>query len=236
MDLLARVVGVAAPGDMDSATELCAELGCLPLAIDQSGAYLAQTSITPRQYLDLLSAYPAQMYQATGEGGDAGRTVARIWHLTLDRLADTPLAGDVLRILAWYASEQIPRALLNGLADPPALVSAVGRLTAYSMLTAAGPILAVHRLVQAVTHTPEPGDPHRYPAAIATARDQATRLLPLPSRTRTTPQSGRAGGICSRTSAPWPATPTRTLTPKRPLACSVRPECSPTARARSPRP
>jgi len=41
-----------------------------------------------------------------------------VWHVTLDRLADNPLSGQVLRILAWYAPEAIPRALLDGLADP----------------------------------------------------------------------------------------------------------------------
>lgn len=67
---------------MDGAGELCAELGYLPLAIDQAGAYLAQTAITPREYLNMLAAYPAQMYQAGGEGSDTRRTIARIWHLT----------------------------------------------------------------------------------------------------------------------------------------------------------
>ena len=43
------------------------------------------------------------------EGGDAARTIARIWHVTLDRLAGDPLAGQVLRILAWYAPDGIPR-------------------------------------------------------------------------------------------------------------------------------
>ena len=35
----------------------------------------------------------------------------------------------------------------------------------------------MHRLVQAVTRTPDPGDPHRDPQAIDDARDQATRQL-----------------------------------------------------------
>ena len=59
-----------------------------------------------------------------------------------------------------------PATLLDGLADPPALLRAIGRLAAYSMLTADAGTLAVHRLVQAVTRTPDPGDPHRDPQAI----------------------------------------------------------------------
>ena len=175
--LLTGILAQDRPQDVDGVAELGAELGFLPLAIEQAGAYLAQAGATPRQYLDLLASYPAAMYQAAAEGGDAARTIARIWRVTLDRLADDPLAGQVLRILAWYAPEAIPRALLDGLADPPALLRAVGRLAAYSMITADTGTLAMHRLVQAVTRTPDPGDPHRNPQAIDDARDQATRQL-----------------------------------------------------------
>ena len=83
----------------------------------------------------------------------------------------------MLRILAWYAPDAIPRTLLGGLADPPAVLRAVGRLAAYNMLTIDTGTLAMHRLVQAVTRTPSPGDPHRDPQAIDAARHQATRQL-----------------------------------------------------------
>ena len=109
--LLIAILTQDRPQEVDGAGELCAELGCLPLAIEQVGAYLAQAGVTPREYVNLLAGYPAAMYQAAAEGGDAARTIARIWRVTLDRLADDPLAGQVLRILAWYAPEAIPRAL-----------------------------------------------------------------------------------------------------------------------------
>ena len=175
--LLTAILTQDRPREVDGAAELCAELGFLPLAVEQAGAYLAQAGATPREYLDLLASYPAAMYQASAEGGDAARTIARIWRITLNRLADDPLAGQVLRILAWYAPEAIPLALLDRLADPPALLRATGRLAAYSMITADASVLAMHRLVQAVTRTPDPGDPHRSPQAIDAARDQATELL-----------------------------------------------------------
>ena len=175
--LLTAILTQDRPREMEGAAELCAELGFLPLAVEQAGAYLAQDDVTPREYLDLLASYPAAMYEASAEGGDAARTIARIWHVTLDHLADDPLAGQVLRILAWYAPEAIPRALLDGLAAAPPLLRAVGRLAAYSMLTADAGVLAMHRLVQAVTRTPDLGDPHRDPRAIDDARDQATRQL-----------------------------------------------------------
>jgi tetratricopeptide (TPR) repeat protein len=172
-DLLAAILPPNQPRGLDGAGELCAELGFLPLAIEQAGAYLAQAGATPREYLGLLARYPAAMYQAAPEGGDATRTIARIWHVTLDRLAGDPLAEQVLRILAWYAPDGIPRMLLDGLADPPGVLRAVGRLAAYSMLTADAGTVAMHRLVQAVTRTPDPGDPH----VIDDAREQAARQI-----------------------------------------------------------
>jgi tetratricopeptide (TPR) repeat protein len=120
---------------------VCREVGCLPLAVEQAGAYLAQTGLTPGEYLGLLRRYPAQMFAAAGEGTPADRTVARIWRITLDQLADTPLAGDVLRVLAWWAPDAVPRTLLDGLGEPLQVAAAVGRLAAYNLitLTAGGP-------------------------------------------------------------------------------------------------
>ena len=90
--------------------------------------------------------------------------------MTLDRLADDPLVGQVLRIVAWYAPDPIPRAMLNALADPPDLHHAIGRLAAYSMLTADDMTITVHRLVQSVARTPDTADPHRAASCIDEAR------------------------------------------------------------------
>jgi tetratricopeptide (TPR) repeat protein len=176
-DLLTRILAQHMPRDLNGIDQLCAELGHLPLAIEQAGGYLAETGSTLREYLRLLARYPAEMYEATAEGGDAARTIGRIWDITLDRLADDPLAGQVLRILAWYAPDGIPRSILDGLAEAPALTRAIGRLATYSMLTVGGTDLAVHRLVQAVARTPAAGHHHRDPQAVEEARDQAIRQL-----------------------------------------------------------
>ncbi|WP_280525900.1 tetratricopeptide repeat protein [Actinoplanes teichomyceticus] len=156
---------------------VCRELGCLPLAVKQAASYLTETGLSPDGYLDLLKAYPADIFAHGGEG-DGERTVARVWRVTLDRLADTPLAGEILRVVAWYAADGIPRSLLDGLAGPPEIAWALGRLTAYSMITVDEDTLTVHRLVQAVARIPDPDDPHRQPEYIYAAHTQAvTRLL-----------------------------------------------------------
>ncbi|WP_223166864.1 tetratricopeptide repeat protein [Nonomuraea sp. SYSU D8015] len=59
----------------------------------------------------------------------------------------------------------------------PDLQEALGSLAAYNMITLDGPGIIVHRLVQAVARAPDPSDPHRQPADIDIARDQATTLL-----------------------------------------------------------
>ncbi|MFD5557581.1 FxSxx-COOH system tetratricopeptide repeat protein [Streptomyces sp. NPDC127068] len=165
--------------DVDGVEDLCAELGHLALAVEQAAAYCAETGTSARAYLDMLAQWPGAMFAAAAEGGDAERTVARIWRLTLDRLTDTPLAGRLLRILAWYAPTGIPRDLLDGCAEsPPELATALGRLVAYSMVTDhRDGTLSVHRLVQALARTPDPDDPHRRSEEIEDARVVAAALL-----------------------------------------------------------
>ncbi|MDX2292664.1 MULTISPECIES: tetratricopeptide repeat protein [Streptomyces] len=154
----------------DGLDPLCAELGYLPLALKQAAAYCAEAGITPRAYLDLLAAYPAEMFARTAEDGEAARTVARVWQVTLDRLGDTPLAELVLRVIAWWAPEGIQRWLLDPVGTPLEVTEAVRRLAAHSMITLRDGTLNVHRLVQAVVRA-EPGEATRL------AREAAVDLL-----------------------------------------------------------
>ncbi|MFI9297546.1 tetratricopeptide repeat protein [Streptomyces gardneri] len=182
IDLLTRTITAAGPRDLDGAAELCAELGHLPLAVEQAAAYLTQSPLTtPRAYLTMLNQYPAAMYRQGAIGVTSPeRTIARIWHITLDQITDRePLAADLLRILAWYAPDHIPATILDGLADPPALQAALGLLMAYSMITPdpTSGTLAVHRLVQALARTPDANDPHHTPQLVNVARNHATTQL-----------------------------------------------------------
>ncbi|MFB4305153.1 tetratricopeptide repeat protein [Actinomadura sp. GTD37] len=200
-ELLTRILTAGRPAaDLAGASELCAELGHLPLAVKQAGAYLRQTHLSPTSYLELLRADPAVMYDQAARGADGERTIARTWRLTLDHLAATgPLAGDVLRVLAWWAPEDVPRALLAPLGGPAEIATALGDLSAYNMIALDAETIAVHRLVQAVARTPDPrpvqddGDPHRCLGDIDRARAQATDLL------------NRARPATEEDPAQWPA-------------------------------
>ncbi|CAL9464935.1 hypothetical protein SUDANB95_02700 [Actinosynnema sp. ALI-1.44] len=163
--------------DLTDGKRLCAELGWLPLAIRQAGAYIGQTRVTPTVYLELLASTPARMFATTAEN-DTERTIARVWHVTLNRLTNTPLAGHLLRRMAWCAPDDIPRWLFtpggeSGVPDPD-VIHALGRLAAYSMITLDAEAVRVHRLVQAVSRTPDDDDRHRRAEDIADARDATT--------------------------------------------------------------
>ncbi|MEU7164354.1 tetratricopeptide repeat protein [Streptomyces morookaense] len=182
MALLTHIVTAGGPRDMAGAAELCAELGHLPLAVEQAAAYLAQNPLlSPRMYLDLLRRDPASMHQQGGAGVTvAERTIARIWRVTLDRIDELHhLAADLLRILAWYAPDRIPVGLLDEVAEPAAVASAIGILNAYSMVTVdpENRSLTVHRLLQSVARTPDADDPHRTPDLVEVARARATAAL-----------------------------------------------------------
>ncbi|MFK4103794.1 tetratricopeptide repeat protein [Streptomyces sp. NPDC019531] len=161
-------------GSADGAEELCRELGCLPLAVGQAGAYCREARIAPRRYLELLTAHPEQLLTFAPEGG---RTIARIWQVTLDRLAGKPLAAEVLRVIAWWAPDGIHRSYLEPLGSPPELTEALRLLAAHSMVTLHDDTVSVHRLVQAAARTGDPGNPYRTPELVAAARESAAALL-----------------------------------------------------------
>ncbi|MFF7790234.1 NB-ARC domain-containing protein [Streptomyces sp. NPDC007991] len=163
------------------ARRLCAELGFLALAVQQAAAYcLLEEGMTPHHYLAKLAEFPDVMHQAPYEGSQLERTMAGVWEPSLDRLADTPLAGDVLRTLAWFppaelglATTNVPRPVLRPLAPPPALHKALLRLAAHSLIGLDQENVRVHRLVQAVARTPSESSAHRIPQQIEAARARA---------------------------------------------------------------
>jgi len=182
LDLLMQVTGPGDDTDRELLQQLAGELGYLPLALEQAAAYIEYTAITPAAYLDRLRRYPARMFAASADaGGESGRqrTIARVWQLSLAAIErDQPLAGEILRTLAWFAPDPIPRDLVYQADDDPMTVDeALALLNAYSMITLTSRHVTIHRLVQAVARIPDPADPHRTPDAVSHARDRAAHLL-----------------------------------------------------------
>ncbi len=159
--------------DAEDVAELCRELGCLPLAVEQAAAYCAEARISAGRYRELLDAYPAEVFAQAAEGTDAGRTVARVWRVTLDRLVDTPLAVEILRLIGWWAPDGIPRGYLQGMGSPVEVTDAVRRLAAYSMITLhEDGTISVHRLVQAVARAEGMESAHRSTSLLNDAGDE----------------------------------------------------------------
>jgi len=160
-------------GDPDRAAgwELAAELGGLPLALEQAAAYMQATGTTLARYLPLFRARQADLL-ARGEALGHPADVAATLGLALSRLAvEAPSAAGLVRVLAFLAPEPAPLALLLAgeqtggrlgpkvaatvgplLGDPVAAGDAITALRRYSLVSPAGDgLVLVHRLVQAIT-------------------------------------------------------------------------------------
>jgi hypothetical protein len=164
----------ARTGDPDerAAGELAAELGGLPLALEQAAAYVHATGDSLAGYLASFRQWRADLL---GRGDPIGynKTVASTWALAFDRLQRTEQgAVGLLRLLAFCAPEAVPLrllleprpglsesldqqvqgALVALLQDPLAARDAIAALRRYSLVAqAGGGSVLVHRLVQAVT-------------------------------------------------------------------------------------
>ena len=144
------------PNDQQQAEALARELDCLPLALEQAGAYIAQRRLTLENYLqqwfqqrDKLLAWndPRLM--------NYPKSVFVTWQTSFDQLSEP--ARQLLQRLAWLSPAPVPEALLDvpvpdvaGEGDP---FADLADLEAYSLVTRAAdsPIFTIHKLVQEVT-------------------------------------------------------------------------------------
>jgi tetratricopeptide (TPR) repeat protein len=137
--------------DAEAAAQIAAELGFLPLALDQAAAYIVQQRISPATYLESLRRSPGRMHAA---GTGTQRTIARLWDLHITAIRDrNPTAVRLLGVIAHYAPDAIPRAILGGDTPREDTDEVLGLLASYSMLTLTAVTVSMHRLLQAVILT-----------------------------------------------------------------------------------
>ncbi|MEP7010771.1 MAG: tetratricopeptide repeat protein [Acidobacteriota bacterium] len=144
------------PGD---AQEIARELGNLPLALEQAGAYVAENRLTLAKYrAEWESQREAVLSWFDPIASHYPASVAVTWQTSVDRLS--PAARRLLGRLAWLGSEPIPESLLDVEVpdggepkDGPAPGAALVESARYSLATrsATAPMFTVHRLVQDVT-------------------------------------------------------------------------------------
>jgi tetratricopeptide (TPR) repeat protein len=160
----------ASEHDRSVARAICEEVGGLPLALDQAGAYLEETGCSLAEYqrlyqhrrADLLAERRGQLVD------DHPLPVATTWSLSFAQVEQkNPAAADLLRLCAFLAPDAIPEEMITQGAEHlgPQLASvgadayllnqSIEALRAYSLLrreisSGTAPSLSVHRLVQAV--------------------------------------------------------------------------------------
>jgi hypothetical protein len=185
----------------DQADTLAEELGDLPLAVEQSAAYLNQTALAAGEYLRLLRERAMEMY-GRGQAADHQHTIATLWSLSVTRLR--PEAIGLLRLCAWMAPEPLPIDLFTEratmlpepldrvLADPISTADVIGTLVDHSLVRRTGDALLLHRLVQAVLREPAADGQQRcHPLAVMLRLLRDARC-PRPSPMRRI--TGRGGG------------------------------------------
>jgi Domain of unknown function (DUF4062)/Tetratricopeptide repeat len=162
--------GAAGPAEETAARELADELGGLPLALEQAGAYMQASGRTVGEYLGLFRPRRAELLDR-GDPAGYDKRVTTTWALAFTELGQASPAAGLLRLAACCAAEDIPLDLLlrPGLAaeDFDAVVApvvvplladelvrdeAVAGLRRFSLISAPrGGMVSVHRLVQAIT-------------------------------------------------------------------------------------
>ncbi len=156
----------ALPKQRDLAIQVSQELGGLPLALDQAGAYLEATGTALAAYQQIYQQHrKALLAQRRAQGADHPEPVASTWSLSFTRVEEAnPAAADLLRLCAYLAPDAIPEEILTqgaehlgpalGLvaSDAFLLGQAIEALRAYSLIGRDPSLqtLSVHRLVQAV--------------------------------------------------------------------------------------
>ena len=149
--------------DQDAADALADELGDLPLALEQAGAYIEATGITLTDYQELFRSRRRELWEDESPPPDYLDTVATTWSLAMEEVSKkSPAAADLLNICAFLAPDEIspgmlgegaefiPEPLASTAADRLAMNRVISVLRRYSLIDASGESISVHRLVQAV--------------------------------------------------------------------------------------
>lgn len=149
--------------DNKAADALADELGDLPLALEQAGAYIETTGISLTEYQELYQSRRKELWVDEFHPQDYPDSVATTWSLAMEQVSqESQAAADLLNMCAFLAPDDISLELLCGgvehlpeplaatAADKLAMNRAIKALRQYSLIDTSGEFLSVHRLVQAV--------------------------------------------------------------------------------------
>ncbi len=174
----------AAVAAVATAREICVEMGGLPLALDQAGAYIEETQCGLTDYQQLYRTRRALLLKRRGDlaDDDHPESVATTLSLSFEKVEQKcPPAGALLRLCAFLSSDPIPEEIITHgvvyLGEPPIEPDllrevafdeelrdkAIAALGAYSLIhrNPRTQTLLLHRLVQAVARDALPAQEGR---------------------------------------------------------------------------
>jgi hypothetical protein len=150
--------------DRETARALAEELGCLPLALEQAGAYISKNGMALSRYLEMFQKHRKKILER-GEIADYPYTVATTWEISFSNIVEKwPAGAHLLNLCAYLAPDEIPRSLLlqganllpedlaSAMKDEVEFEDAFSALRGYSLISNSegSDLFSIHRLVQAV--------------------------------------------------------------------------------------
>ncbi|HEX8218261.1 MAG TPA: FxSxx-COOH system tetratricopeptide repeat protein, partial [Chloroflexia bacterium] len=148
--------------DNEAAAILADELGSLPLALEQAGAYIDQKTVSIADYLSLFKRSLSRVFITSS---DYPKSIVATWDLSFQAVEErSPAAVQLLKLCAFMApdniplnmleagSEYLPASLRNALSEPLDRADMLGELSHYSLVEVDEEqhTVSMHRLVQAV--------------------------------------------------------------------------------------
>jgi tetratricopeptide (TPR) repeat protein len=152
------------PGEL-AVDALSGQLGDLPLALEQAGAYISETpGISIQAYLDLFKTRHTELLERGNRPVDYLDTINTTWNISMDKVRmENAVAADLLNLFSFFAPDNIPPSILGHrdeylpktmkslINDKINLNEALNLLQRYSLVESSGDNISIHRLVQLVT-------------------------------------------------------------------------------------
>lgn len=172
-----RHVAIVQPAEVAAATALTRELVCLPLALEQAAAYVAEHDLSWQRYWESFQRRPlALLEEGRPLPADYERSIATTWQMNFDAIAaKSAAAADLLRTCAFLHADHVPEELFlqgggalgpelkaqtmrtapeepGNPAEPERMDRLLAPLLSYSLIRrdSANARFSIHRLVQAV--------------------------------------------------------------------------------------
>ena len=138
-------------GDEAAAGELAAELGHLPLALEQAAAYMEEAGRSLAGYLELFREHKLRLFEADDDAPEDEATVTTTWDISFQQVReDSSAAAELLHLCAFLGpddipvdmiadgAEHLPESLGSAVSDGLDLDKAIKALRSYSLVEVGG--------------------------------------------------------------------------------------------------